>query len=138
MGRASILDQSDDEIDIDLSRFAPKQGPDKDALAPEQVRAIAEASNFPSRDPKPRKVAAVPQSAPAPAAPPTTVAAKRLPRRHRTGRTMQFSARTTPETADAFYAIADSQGWLVGETVERALAALKRELAAKAEPSRTT
>jgi hypothetical protein len=29
----------------------------------------------------------------------------------------------------ALYAIADEQGWLVGETLEQALAALKRELA---------
>jgi hypothetical protein len=44
---------------------------------------------------------------------------------------MQFNARTTPETFDAFYAIADQQGWLISETVERALAALQRELKGK-------
>ena len=42
---------------------------------------------------------------------------------------MQFNARTTPQTVEALYAIADRQGWLVGETLERALAALQRELA---------
>ena len=42
---------------------------------------------------------------------------------------MQFNARATPETVEAFYAIADQQGWLVGETLERALAALQKELA---------
>ena len=127
MGRASILDDSDDEADgMDLSQFKPKAGPDKDAMPAEQVRAIAEASNFPSREAKPRREAA-------PAAPADTPAAapKRVPRRHRTGRNMQFSVRTTPETVDAFYAIADSKSWLVGETLERALAALQRELAAK-------
>ena len=51
------------------------------------------------------------------------------PRIHRTGRTMQFNARTTPQTVEALYAIADRQGWLVGETLEHALAALQRELA---------
>ena len=40
------------------------------------------------------------------------------PRIHRTGRTMQFNARTTPQTVEALYAIADQQGWLVGETLE--------------------
>jgi hypothetical protein len=32
---------------------------------------------------------------------------------------MQFNARATPETVEA-YAIADRQGWLVGETLEHA------------------
>ena len=45
---------------------------------------------------------------------------------------MQFNARTTPQTVEALYAIADHQGWLVGETLERALAALQRELAGRA------
>ena len=136
MGRASILDSlDDDEADLDLSRFQPKAGPDKDALPAEQVRAIAEASNFPSREPKPRRAAAepaAPVAAPAPEAPPVGATVRRQPRRHRTGRTMQLNARTTPQTVEAYYAIADAQGWLVGETIERALAALQRELAAKA------
>ena len=42
---------------------------------------------------------------------------------------MQLNARAKPETIEAFYAIADRQGWLVGETREHALAALQRELA---------
>jgi hypothetical protein len=39
---------------------------------------------------------------------------------------MQFNARTTPQAVEALYTIADQQGWLVGETLERALAALRR------------
>ena len=54
---------------------------------------------------------------------------RRPPRIHRTGRTMQFNARTTPQTVEALYAIADRQGWLVGETLEHALAGPLRELA---------
>jgi hypothetical protein len=38
----------------------------------------------------------------------------------------QFNARATPETVNAFYTIADQQGWLMAET--SALAALQREL----------
>jgi hypothetical protein len=53
----------------------------------------------------------------------------RPPRIYRTGRTMQFNARAKPQTIEALYAIADKQGWLVGETLEHALAALQRELA---------
>jgi hypothetical protein len=113
--RASIFEA--DDVDIDVSRFTPKTAPDPAAPAPEQVRAISEAANFPSREA--RKPASKTALADTP---------RRQPRRHRTGRTAQFNARTTPETVEAFYAIADRKGWLVGETVERALAALQREL----------
>jgi hypothetical protein len=112
--RASVFDTA---AELDVSGFAPEAapdtGPDRDT-----IRAVSAQSNFPSREPRPARAVA---QAPAP----TT---KRQPRRHRTGRTAQFNARTTPETVEAFYAIADRQGWLVGETVERALAALRREL----------
>jgi hypothetical protein len=37
---------------------------------------------------------------------------------------------------EALYAIADRQGWLVDETLERALAALQRELARLGAPTR--
>jgi hypothetical protein len=103
--RASIF-AGDDALD--LSGFAPKSGPEPGEVPAELVRAIAEASRFPSREARPPR---------------------RAPRIHRTGRTMQFNARTTPQTVEALYAIADSQGWLVGETLEHALAALQRELA---------
>jgi hypothetical protein len=104
--RASIF--ADDDT-LDLSGFAPKAAPEPSDVSPDLVRAVAEASRFPSREAKP--------------------AARRPPRIHRTGRTMQFNARTTPQTVEALYAIADQQGWLVGETLEHALAALQRELA---------
>jgi hypothetical protein len=105
--RASIF--ADDDA-LDLSGFAPKTAPAEPSdVSPDLVRAIAEASRFPSREAKPT--------------------ARRPPRIHRTGRTMQFNARTTPQTVEALYAIADQQGWLVGETLEHALAALQRELA---------
>ena len=103
--RASIF--ADEGLDI--SGFAPKSDGEPHAVPVELVRAVAEASRFPSREAK---------------APPM----RRAPRIHRTGRTMQFNARTTPQTIEALYAIADRQGWLVGETLEHALAALQREL----------
>ena len=107
--RASIF-SSDDALDV--SAFTPKSGREQSDVPAEIVRAIAEASRFPSREAKP---------SPAPS--------RRPPRIHRTGRTMQFNARTTPQTVEALYVIADQQGWLVGETLEHALAALQRELA---------
>jgi hypothetical protein len=105
--RASIFDDTEPE-GLDVSGFTPKTA---SAPAPDQVKAIAEAASFPSRQ--------VVKSAAAP---------KRAPRRHRTGRTAQFNARATPETVDAFYTIADQQGWLMAQTLARALAALQREL----------
>jgi hypothetical protein len=33
-----------------------------------------------------------------------------------------------PEVVDDFYAITDAEGWVLGETLQRAVAALKREL----------
>ncbi len=40
--------------------------------------------------------------------------------------------KVTQATADRFACVADSQGWVFGETLERALDALERELQAKA------
>jgi hypothetical protein len=106
--RASIF--ADD--DLDVSGFAPKPGPDRSAPPAEQVRAVAEAASFRSREP----------------ALPPPVAPKRTPRRYRTGRNVQFNLKASQETVDAFYAISDRQGWVLGETLEHALAALEREL----------
>jgi hypothetical protein len=89
----------------------------------EQVKAFAEAVNFPSREARPSK-AAIPKQGPKPRE-------QREPRRHRTGRNIQFNCKATQETIDAFYALADQNGWLVGETLERAIAALQREVAAQ-------
>jgi hypothetical protein len=47
--RASIF--ADD--DLDVSDFAPKVGPDKSAPVAEQIRAVAEAARFHSREPAP-------------------------------------------------------------------------------------
>jgi hypothetical protein len=105
MGKApsSIFDGGD----LDVSGFAPKNRRILNEVPPDLVRALSEAAQFPSRE-------AIPQ---------------RPPRIYRTGRTMQFNARATPVTVEAFYAIADQQGWLVSEVLEQALAPLKRELA---------
>jgi len=106
--RASIFDSED----LDVSGFAPKADREPNPVPAGLVREIAEASRFPSREAKA-----------------TLQPARRPPRVHRTGRTVQFNARATPQTVEALYAIADRQGWLVGETLEHALSALQRELA---------
>lgn len=47
------------------------------------------------------------------------------PRRRRTGRTAQLNLKVRPETIEAFYALADRQGWGLGEAFEHALRALE-------------
>ena len=107
--RASIFDSGDSAL-LDVSSFKPKPAANAEAAPVAHLRAIAEASQFPSREP--------PKGSPS----------RRPPRLHRTGRTMQFNCRATRETVEALYTIADRQQWMVSETLEHALAALRREL----------
>lgn len=111
--RASIFEEAED---LDLSGFAPKPPSKAAAPAPERVREVSEAAKFHSREAK--------VVAPAIVSPP-----KREQRRYRTGRNVQFNVKAAQETVDAFYAVADRQGWVLGETLEHALAALQRDLA---------
>lgn len=94
---------------LDLSEFQPKPvaRPDKDKVA-----QAAEKANFKSREPK--TVAAI-----APAV--------RQTRRRRTGRSAQLNLKVKPETVEAFYAVADRHGWVLGEAFERAVELLQRE-----------
>jgi hypothetical protein len=112
--RASIFE----EPDIDVSGFEPKPAPDTTAPRPEEVREVSQAASFRSRES---------QAAPPPKAP---IRPKREQRRYRTGRNVQFNVKASQETVDAFYAISDRKGWVLGETLEHALAALERQLAA--------
>jgi hypothetical protein len=108
--RASVFEA---EPELDISGFVPEQAVTRKAR-PEQVRAISEAANFQSRE-APREILGSP---------------KREPRRYRTGRNIQLNIKARAEVIDAFYAIADRKGWVLGETFERAVAALEQELAA--------
>lgn len=107
----------EDAEDFDVAGFAPKK-PTRNEPAPptEAIRAVSEASNFRSREP-----------GPAIAAPPT--GNKREPRRHRTGRNVQFNVKLRAETIESFYELSDQLELTLGEVVERAQAALKTELA---------
>jgi hypothetical protein len=104
--RASIFGTEDP---LDLSGFAPKP-----AARPEQVRGVAEQAGFRSRDPAPSPTLPEPE--------------RRAPRRYRTGRNVQLNLKVRQEAVDAFYALADSQGWVLGEAFEHAVAALEREI----------
>jgi hypothetical protein len=105
--------------DIDLSGFAPKSEGEAPP-SPETVRKVSEEGGFPSRPPR------------AGAPPRRLVAAK-------TGRTVLLNARITQRAHDRFHDIVEAErlryeaGELthrvtLGEVVERALAALEREI----------
>ncbi len=110
--RASIFDS---DSDFDVSKFAPKQSKPKTETSAEAVRAVAEGSDFRSREPAPAKKATV----------------EKERRRYTTGRNVQLNIKVRSETLDAFYSIADAEKWVLGETLERAVAALQREISAK-------
>lgn len=113
--RASIFE---DVLDVDVSDFAVKKRGDDNAPPQEQVRALAEAANFRSRE---GSLAFV------------SPAKKRPGRVHRTGRNVQFNIKASQETVDAFYALTEAHpGWVLGYTLERAVEALKRELKGEA------
>jgi hypothetical protein len=118
--RASIFDE-DTAADLDVSSFAPRSPAKRPVTDKEALRAAAEQRGFASREPE-RVVSAA--EVPAPAARPP-----RKTRQHLTGRNRQFNVKATAETIDRFYAISDAQNWVLGETLEHALAALERELA---------
>jgi hypothetical protein len=112
--RASIF--GDDDLDVsDFKPKAPATVHKHPEAAAERVKAVSETVNFRSRDPKPE--AATPM--------------RREQRRHRTGRNVQLNIKARAEAIEAFYAITDRQNWVLGETFERAIEVLKRELAQK-------
>ena len=107
--RASIFGEEEPDLS---TTFKPKPALKPSGASPTEVREVSEAVNFRSRDPKPT-----------PAEP-----KRREQRRHRTGRNVQLNIKARAEAVDAFYAIADRQNWVLGETFERAIEALRREL----------
>lgn len=101
------------EDDLDVGGFAPRP-----PTRPEQVKAVAEEAGFRSRGPR----------VPGPAKAGVPPDGKREQRRYRTGRNQQLNLKVRAEDAAAFYAIADAQGWVLGDAFARAIAALEREL----------
>jgi hypothetical protein len=108
--RVSIFEEAGK---LDVDSFAPKTAIDATAPPPEQVRAVAQAAQFRSRE----------ATAPKPEAKP-----KRAARQYRTGRNVQFNVKALQATVDAVYAITEAQGWVLGFTLQRAVEALQREL----------
>jgi hypothetical protein len=103
--RAGIFDSTD----FDVSDFAPQKTKEKPPT--EMVRQVAERASFTSREPelkskRPRREARV----------------------YRTNRNVQLSVKADPRVIDDFYDIADAQDWVLGETLERAVDALKKQI----------
>jgi len=116
--RPSVFDE-----DLDLSKFTPKTELETPTVTPETVRRISEESGFPSRRPS--------QSEP--------VAPTKRSTSPKTGRTVLLNARITQRAHDRFHEIIEAERLryeagemthrvTLGEIVERALAALEREI----------
>jgi hypothetical protein len=96
-------------------------------LGSEQVKAISETASFVSREPARAALPAAPVARAAREAPREPIT--REPRRHRTGRNIQLNIKERAETIERFYAISNRHGCVLGETFERAIAALERSSA---------
>lgn len=84
--RASIFEEGEVQ-ELDVGSFAPKTAIDTQAPGAEELRVVAQAAKFRSRE------ATVPKLPPQ---------VKRAPRVHRTGRNVQFNIKASMETVDAF------------------------------------
>lgn len=111
MGKERASLGFDDELaDFDPSEWNPD--PKKtanDRPKAEETQAAADAAGFKSREPADTKPAK-----------------KRQQRRHTTGRNVQFNMKARQEDIDAFYAIADANGWVLGEALQHAVAAFHK------------
>jgi hypothetical protein len=109
--RASIFDTDE----IDLSGFKPASRPKTPAAERAAIKEVAEQRGFTSREPV---TVAPAHNDPEP---------RRQQRRHTTGRNRQLNIKATEETINRFYALADAQGWVLGEAFEHAVAALEAQ-----------
>jgi len=108
LGFADALD------DFNPAEWAPKPAPKPvSRLEKTGTRKAAAAAGFRSREPRPE--------------PEPDRAGEAPVRRRRTGRNTQFNVKARAETIEAFCAIADQQGWGLGETLEQAVVLLERE-----------
>jgi hypothetical protein len=58
---------------------------------------------------------------------PSLVVSRRSQRRRTTGRNQQLNIKAKAETIEAFYSIADANGWGLGETLEYAVELLQKK-----------
>lgn len=114
-------------FDSDLDAFDPADWAVGQTVPQRPAAGIAaraaEATGFRSREAQMVPVQPVAQPAPPTPEPPV--------RRRRTGRNAQFNLKARPDTIAAFTAVADAQGWGLGETLEHAVALLQRDYPAR-------
>jgi hypothetical protein len=106
-GRASIFEKPKPKVDV--SGFAPRAEAEA-RPRPEDLEELTRGSKFRSREgtePEPVRV---------------------HQRRRRTGRNVQFNIRATQQVIDEFKALSEEMDWPDGLTLEKALAARKREM----------
>lgn len=124
-----------DPLGLDLTDFTPKKP--KPKVSAEDIRKVAEQASFPSREPDAVKPP-----------PPPVAPAKTERRQYRTGRNIQFSCKVSQEIEDEIYRLTDElerrmaeqvpgARWTVGMTIERMVAALRRELSSEQEAAGT-
>ncbi len=102
----------------EVDEFRPKQAP-MTRPSPEELDQVRTTSKFTRRE------AAVPQATHV--AQPSTESqqsTKRKPMVYRTGRNVTISVKTTAETVENFYRLAEKLGWKAGETFENAVEGL--------------
>ena len=121
--RASIFADVEDveelpgEGELDLAGFKPTPKAARPKPEKAVIREVAARTGFTSREP-----AAVP-------AQPDPASARRLGgRRYVTGRTHQLNLKVRPADAERLAAIADAQGWVLGEALQHALDSLEEKL----------
>jgi hypothetical protein len=115
LGFADALDELDP---LDWAPAPPRGARPRPETA--ESRKLAAAAGFRSREPRPEP------ERPEPERTELARAGEGAPRRRRTGRNAQFNLKARPETIAAFCAVADRQGWGLGETLEQAVALLER------------
>ncbi len=119
-----FADALDDFNPADWQPEKPKVA--NDPARKEAAGQAAKAAGFKSREPK-ADAAPAAKLAAAIEAPAAAPAGQGAVRRRRTGRNAQFNLKARPETIEAFCAIADRQGWGLGETLEKAVSLLEKE-----------
>jgi len=111
--RTSVFANQGAEKKLDTSDFAPVDR-SRERPRADDIDAATKDSRFKSREPIEETKEAIPPT-------------RRQPMVYRTGRNVTFSAKTTRETVDKFYALAEQNGWKAGETFEKAVDALQRQ-----------
>ena len=123
--RAKLFDADEpgqNAPDFDLAGFTARPTASSKAMPDaDEVKAIAAPVGFRSREPLPADTSIREAAGHAPRV--------RQPRRYRTGRNVQLNIKVRRETLDGFNALCEARGWVQGDTLARALAALERELA---------